>query len=206
MNEIVQRLVGAALAKASEDPAYLQELLRDRTAALRALEPGAPAGAVAEAAKLVHAAPLLRKEEMSRAVRDVLRYSATAFTSTLFHCRVLFWTGLFFAVASFVLQSVGILALPGGLASAGVGFSFVYAAFLQRPLDRIQRSAGNLAQAQIIFLGFLDQIAILMSRNGSGPLEERLELVDRIGAAVEDAADRIERFCEGGGNRGIQAD
>jgi len=158
---------------------------------------------IAQAEEVIQLAPFLKREEVTKIVKDLVEHTARAFTSTINHCRVLFWLGIAVALVVVGLEAYAIVgrvklesALAGGILGGGLGFGFIYTAFVQRPLEQMQNSAGNLAQIQMIFLGFLDQISILMAKGGSGRLKDTLKIIDRIGAAVEEATSRIERFCE----------
>jgi hypothetical protein len=158
---------------------------------------------IAEAGEALQFTPFLKREEVTKIVKDLIEHTADAYTTTINHCRILFWLGLALTVAVAGLEGFAILArvrvesaLAGGLLGGGLGFGFIYTALVRRPLEEMQNSVGNLAQIQIIFLGFLDQISILMANAESARLKDTLKVISRIGSAVEEAASRIERFCE----------
>ena len=213
--ELVERIVTLSYQKACRNPLFAHHLLKDPNSALgeilKEVTPGGSGGlpreeeekVIAEAGEAIQLAPFLKREEMTKIVKDLIEYTASAFTITINHCRVLFWVGLALALGVAGLEGYAILgrirvesALAGGLLGGGLGFGFIYTALVRRPLEEMQNSVGNLAQIQIIFLGFLDQVTILMANAESARLKDALKVISRIGSAVEEAASRIERYCE----------
>jgi hypothetical protein len=213
--ELVERVVAHSYRKACRNPFFVQQLVKDPNSALgeilKEVAPESGAGmapdeakeVIAEVEQVLSLAPFLKREEISKIVKYVVEHTARAYTSTVDQCRVLFWLGIVLTLAVVGLEAYAILghlklesAVAGGLLGGGLGFGFIYTALVRRPLEQMQNSAGNLAQIQMIFLGFLDQISILMAKAEDGSLKDTLKVIDRMGRAVEEAASRIERFCE----------
>ena len=211
--EYVQEVVSKSYERANKDPVFRSRLVRDRTAALEEVfdtipvEPGEEQptkGEVVEGADAVlQTIPFLPRDEVTRLVLQLVEDSREAYRNTMRQSQALFWVGVGLAVVTVGVELWGLVTgmtwgemLTGGLFGSGLGLGFVYTAFIKRPLDQMQNSVGNLAQIQIVFLGYLDQLTVLMVHAGRGSLEETTAVSQALSEAAEAAADRIERYCE----------
>ncbi|MDF1565431.1 MAG: hypothetical protein P1V51_20510 [Deltaproteobacteria bacterium] len=220
--EYVQQMVSRSYERAARDPLFLDKLISDRQAALEEVFeeiPGddgteRPVGAekkevFAKTGTYLSTAPIFKRAEMEKPVGQLIDDSRTAYLRTIVQSQALFWVGVLIAVVTVGVELWGVLTgvawgplLTGGLFGGGLGLGFVYTAFIKRPLDQLQNAVGNLAQIQIAFLGYLDQVAVLMAQVAQGSLDEATRISDALGQAAEDTAARIERYCEYRGNDG----
>ncbi|HSA22250.1 MAG TPA: hypothetical protein P5076_12420, partial [Myxococcota bacterium] len=87
-------------------------------------------------------------------------------------------------------------AVAGGAVGGTLSISFIYASFIKNPLDKLQNSAGNLAQLEIALFGYLDQLTLLMSVPGPHGVDESIKLAEAISAVMERGMAGVEKYAE----------
>jgi hypothetical protein len=123
----------------------------------------------------------------------------------LFMTIVAFTIGILLVIISIVqLLISGDLILGGFSAFGGVGT--VLGTLLYNPMQRAQKSMGDLAQVQVALLSFNSKVTIwtVYVRNRTAPNSKsgilEAEKLKKITADIEDAAskalDQIEKYCE----------
>jgi hypothetical protein len=211
---MVKQVVEASMGRAQSDQRFRAQLLTDSEAAanemVQEMRPSlalANDGEVEElraaVARNMAATPYLRGQELAVLIRELVSNAEQAFQSVILLSKVLFWFGLVIAVATIAFEWLALIykldtgpTVAGGAVGGTLSISFIYASFIKNPLDKLQNSAGNLAQLEIALFGYLDQLTLLMSVPGPRTVEESIKLAEAISGVMERGMGSVERYAE----------
>ena len=107
------------------------------------------------------------ENQMNEIFTDLVRHAERAYRMSLTMSRTIFFVGITIVGVTFLIETLYLLgfiemdwqtAAAGGGVLGGMGIASIISIFVQGPQKNIQHSIGNLAQVEIAFLSFTNQI------------------------------------------------
>lgn len=209
--EPVRRVTEASIARARTNVLFREHLKADPDKAVGeivhelGLEPADEKEARELRARAVgelRAVPVLEREDLAGMISTLMKDAQSAFYSTVGLSKCLFWFGIVVVggtlIAQYSLQFLDpkhetvLPAILGG----GAGAMSLICALLKNPLDKVQNSAGNLAQLEMAVLGYVDQLDVLMTRPPAGSMDDAIKAARAIRVATKGSLDMLQRFAE----------
>lgn len=142
------------------------------------------------------------RDDLMQIFKSLTVKAEKGFENLLKMSKTLFWMGIGIIAITFIWELVGIvsklnwkvLAASGGVLG-GLGIGTILSAFVRGSMKYIQDSVGNLAQVQIAFLGFIEQLSKLNTVKTNNP-EESIRLSELIGTARTETLSDIQKYVE----------
>ncbi|MCH7923587.1 MAG: hypothetical protein IH975_11220 [Nitrospinae bacterium] len=129
-----------------------------------------------------------QENQMQRVFSELIEHAEKGFHAMLIMSRVTFIAGIIIVLSTFLVEIAAVIkliepdwkvAVFGGGILGGIGMGGILWAFIKGPHTQIQNSIGNLAQVEVAFLSFLNQL-----KNFDWSMATNLDEVERLSGLV----------------------
>ena len=204
-------IAAQAIGKMQVDPSFMEEFQSAPEEALKYISKEIEADVSEEEIKEIKAEvdklnlpmPFLPVEEIKALIYKINNRAEAGYQKVQGMSDVLFKLGIIIIAAVFVLDIYGIftemnwqILLSASGVLGGIGIGTIYESTYKLP-DKVKDSVADLVQIQLVFIGYLDQLSILMAQKGKN-VDESIKIVREINNATENSVIRIQTYCETG--------
>lgn len=144
------------------------------------------------------------ENEMQRIFTSLVGAAEMAFRTMLTLSQRTFYLGILIITATFVIEALGLLnmiqldwqtALAGGGVLGAVGIGSIITIFIRGPGTQIQESIGNLAQVEVAFLSFINQLRRI-DWSMATSIDDTAGLVNLVSKLRRDTMKNIQDYVE----------